>query len=266
MQRKKAGPFSFLTGEDVFTEESAERDVLLIQALYYDRGFVQAKVTQSSSLASNGRDVTLVIGIEEGDVYRLGTLGLAGYQALPEGALRDCIHSRTGDVFNRSKLSGEIACMTALYQDAGFAQVEVRPDTVIDEAAKTIAVRFQIVEGPLTTVEQVDVRVTPGLSEAEVRGAVRVKPGDRFSQAALTETKRRVLALEGVDSADLSYRRGSVVSRVIVTIEARHGSAATLDWRPLLHRVSIGLVELAALLAAALGLVLGMLRIRRRVR
>jgi outer membrane protein assembly factor BamA len=117
---------------------------------------------------------------------------------------------------------------------------------------KVVAVQFQVDEGPLTTIERVDVLGPAHIPEAKVSGVIRGKPGDRFSHEGIVPTKKAVSELGGTESVVVNYRTGSTASKVVVTIEVTEKAAIQWDMRQVVSWVALGLLTLAVVLAVAL--------------
>ena len=122
MFTRVGGYLSFITGEGTFREEIFQRDVTILQAAYYDRGFVDVKIEKPLvSMSSDKRYIYIDIKIAEGEAYTIGELDFSGDLLVPKPSLGALMTSREGELFNRSKLSQDISTITDLYLDKGYA-------------------------------------------------------------------------------------------------------------------------------------------------
>ena len=73
-----------------------QRDLLLIQAHYWDRGYVQVKVANPLvELSPDKQSMYITISIEEGPQYRLGKVDVTGELLAPREVLpRSACRSR----------------------------------------------------------------------------------------------------------------------------------------------------------------------------
>src|SRR6185369_3531621 len=70
---------SILTQAGTYREDVFQRDLLLLQAHYWDRGYVQVKVgTPVLELSPDKRSLYISINIDEGEQYRLGKIDVRG--------------------------------------------------------------------------------------------------------------------------------------------------------------------------------------------
>src|SRR5262249_13729166 len=105
-----------------FREEILPRDLTILQAAYYDRGFVDVKIDNPLlSTSEDKRFINVSIKIEEGEVYSLGKIDFSGDLLGPKEGLGKLMTSRQGELFNRSKLSKDISAITDVYLDQGYA-------------------------------------------------------------------------------------------------------------------------------------------------
>ena len=114
MQTGESGFFSFLTNNDNFEEEHFDEDITRLQALYYDRGFLQMQTgTPRIELTSDRRFIDITIPVTEGPRYRIGRLDIRevdadGEEIDPLGGrrqLRELVAANPGDWFNRTQLA-----------------------------------------------------------------------------------------------------------------------------------------------------------------
>jgi outer membrane protein insertion porin family len=272
MQIRPARLRDLLTNGRTFTEDRIQRDVLAIQALYYDRGFVNARVEQSSSLSADGRSLWITIKIQEGDSFRLGKIELSGNSRIPERWLKPLIRSRTGATFNRSKLTSDISAVTEAYQDRGYAHALVAPLTALDADAKIINLTLDVTEGSQVTVERIEIAGNTVTPTELIRKEVKLKEGGLFSSSEIRATKEGLLALGLFDSVVASYVNGNDDAKVVVTFEVTekaHSLSATLplpDLGPWISNVGVGFLLVVLLALVGLGWAVTRARRRRRAR
>src|SRR5208282_2381941 len=93
---------SFITQEGTYREEMFQRDLAVIEAAYYDRGYLQVKVEKPSvSLSPDKKYIFIDIRIEEGDPYRISKIDFAGDLLFPKEQLYLQVVSRPGEYFSR---------------------------------------------------------------------------------------------------------------------------------------------------------------------
>jgi outer membrane protein insertion porin family len=203
---KHAG--SCRVAEGVTREEVIERDVLLLTAAYYDRGFVLVKVDQRVEPTAAGIDV--VYAIEEHEPYDVLTFtareedehGKAMEMLGGTKAWNERFSKHAGARFNRGAMAAELERLRHTYRDAGYAMVDADPLTEIDKEKRTIALTVPVRRGDAYRIERVKV-------EGDTRGVVRplAQPleGTPFSETKLEELKRSVQA-KGFETVAVSMK------------------------------------------------------------
>src|SRR5690606_467774 len=73
MVTREGGYFSFLTGEGTYREEAFQRDLAVIQATYYDYGFINVRIDKPLiSLSADKRYIYITLKVTEGEPYDIG--------------------------------------------------------------------------------------------------------------------------------------------------------------------------------------------------
>ncbi len=120
MFTREGGWLSFLTSEGTYREEIFQRDLTIIQAVYYDRGFINVKVEKPTvSLSPDKRFIYITIKLEEGEAYSIGKLDFSGELLVSKDELKKMMTSHQHELFNRSKLARDINAFTDVYLDQG---------------------------------------------------------------------------------------------------------------------------------------------------
>jgi len=134
---------SIVTQAGTYREDVFQRDLLLIQAHYWDRGYVQVKVANPLvELSPDKQSMYITISIDEGPQYRLGKVDVGGDLLMPKEFFLGRVSVKTGEIFNRSKLSDDLQKLTDYYKDRGYAYVNASPSTPVNEKARVVDVFF----------------------------------------------------------------------------------------------------------------------------
>ena len=114
MLTQEADLLSFVTSSGTYREDVFQRDLLLLQAYYQDRGYINVKVARpaSSSCRPTSARSTSRSRSTRGR-YTLGKIDFKGdlLEDKAQGAVRGCA-VKTGETFNRSKLGQDIQKLT----------------------------------------------------------------------------------------------------------------------------------------------------------
>ena len=237
MQTGNGGFFSFGSG-GAFKQDVFERDVLLLSALYYDKGYLSVQIGTPRVMLTNDRsgiDITIVI--HEGPRYKVRQLRIyerdnEGHEVEPIGGrrtLRLMLKMQSGDYFNRSELVKELQAVRTLYRDAGYANVEAEPEPELDPVHEQVDIVIPIKRGPLVTIERIEVKGNTKTRDKVIRRELVLQEGQLFSESKLDNGKRRVTALGYFDHVDVSTEQGSAPDKIIVNFEVTEKPTGTFQ-------------------------------------
>lgn len=238
MQTGETGIFSFISNNDNFQESRFDEDVNRLQALYYDRGYLQMRTgTPRIELTPDRRFIDITIPVVEGPRFRIGRLRVVerdedGEEVDPLGGrrqLREMIAANPGDWFNRTALAQGLLGVTRHYRDAGYAHVDVQPETDLDVEARTVDLAIAIQRGPLTRIERIQVRGNTKTRDSVVRRELRIYEGDTYSQSRLEQSRAAVQALGYFERVELSESEGSAPDLIVVTMEVAERPTGTFQ-------------------------------------
>jgi outer membrane protein insertion porin family len=237
MQTGNGGFFSFGSGgpyrQDVF-----ERDVLMLSAMYYDKGYLSVQIgTPRVMLTPDREGIDIALTIHEGPRYKIRQLRIyerdnEGKEVEPLGgrrALRLMIHEQSGDFFNRAELIKELQQVRTLYRDAGFANVEAEPETELDPIHEQVDIVVPIKRGPPVHIERIEVKGNTKTRDKVIRREVVIEEGNLFSETGMEASKRRITALGYFDRVDVSTEQGSSPDKIIVNIEVTEKPTGTFQ-------------------------------------
>jgi len=237
MQTGNGGFFSFGSGgpyrQDVF-----ERDVLMMSALYYDKGYLSVQIgTPRVMLTADREGIDISVIIHEGPRYKIRQLRVyerdnEGREIEPLGgrrALRQMVSEQSGDYFNRAQLIKDLQAVRTLYRDAGFANVEAEPETELDPVHEQVDIVVPIRRGPAVHIERIEVKGNTKTRDKVVRREMEIQEGQLFSETRLENSKRRVTALGYFDRVDVSTEQGSGPDRIVVYVEVAEKPTGTFQ-------------------------------------
>lgn len=230
MATKVGGYLSFLTGEGTYRDEVFQRDLSVLQAAYYDRGFINVKVDKPwVSLSPDKRYIYITIKLEEGDAYDIGTLDFSGDLLVSKDKLGSLMTSRAGERFNRSKLSRDIQAITELYYDEGYAYANITPVTKVAAEGQTIDLTFDVQKGQQVSVERIEIAGNTKTRDKVIRRELRVYEGELFSGSGMRRSKERVTALGYFETVEVSHKPGSDNTKVVVQVDVKEKSTGTFQ-------------------------------------
>jgi len=237
MQTGQGGFFSFGSGgpyrQDVF-----ERDVLLLNALYYDKGYMNVQIgTPRVMLTPDREGIELALLIHEGPRFKIRQLKIYerdadGKEIEPLGgrrALRQLVRAKSGDYFNRAELVKDLGAVRTLYRDAGYANMEAEPETELDPVKREVDIIVPIRRGPLVRVERIEIKGNTKTRDKVLRREMEIEEGQLFSETKLEDSKRRIVALGYFERVDVSTEQGSTPETININFEVTERPTGTFQ-------------------------------------
>jgi outer membrane protein insertion porin family len=233
----QGGFFAFGSGGP-FRQDAFERDVLMINATYYDRGFLSVSVAAPRVMLTpdrNGIEITLII--TEGPQYKIRQLrvyerDVSGREVEPVGGrrhLREMVRAKSGDVFNRAELAKDLQAVRTMYRDEGYANVEADPETQLDPDKQMVDIVVGIRRGPPVYFERIEVKGNTKTRDKVIRRELQIVEGQLFSESKLETSKKLITALGYFERVDVSTEEGSAPDRIDVNIEVGERATGTFQ-------------------------------------
>lgn len=185
----------------IFDRGVLDRAEQELKRLYLSQGRYAIRIDTTVTPLERNR-VSLNFNIEEGEIAKIRQIAIIGAKAFPEKQLLGQFVLTTpglmtwytkADQYSRQKLAADLETVRSYYLDRGYAEFVVDSTQVsITPDKQDIYIAINITEGQKYTVADVQVAGEMLIPEAEVRKLIKVKPGDVFSRARLTESSKLI--------------------------------------------------------------------------
>jgi outer membrane protein insertion porin family len=230
MLTKEGGYLSFLTGEGTYREEVFQRDLAVIQATYYDEGFINVRVDKPTvSLSSDKRYIFITIRVTEGERYDIGKIDFAGDLVVSKEELAKQMRSASGQHFSRAQLGQDIQAFTDVYYDRGYAYANINPVTAVNAETKTVDLTFDVQKGPQVSIERIDIVGNTKTRDKVIRRELRVYEGELYSGTGVRRSKERVTALGFFETVEVTQKPGSNPDTIVIQVEVKEKATGTFQ-------------------------------------
>lgn len=189
-----------------------------------------------------GSELVVTFTVTRGPLHRVGAVDVTGFAGIPRADLDPLLAPlKPGDAFVDDRVTAVASAITELYRVRGFAAAAVTPVVQVLPAEsrdgisfRPVDVRFDIVEGPQTMVDDVVVQGASAIAEGAVRGVLGLTAGRPFYRPQLAvdrEAIERLYRARGYQDASATPRLAFADDgrRVGVTWVVREGSQITVD-------------------------------------
>jgi outer membrane protein insertion porin family len=227
---RRADALTFLNDSGTYSQEAFERDLLLVSAHYWDRGYANVKVgTPQLRLSRDKQYMYLSIPVDEGPIFTIGTVNFKGdLIGGPEKNLSK-VRVRPGTTFSRTRIAEDRENLSAFYQDQGYAYANVLPLTKVDLDKRTISLTFEVSRGKRAYFERINIRGNSKTRDKVIRREMKISEGELFNNTNLEVSKRRIMALGFFENVVISTKRGSSDEFVEVNVEVSERPTGTFQ-------------------------------------
>ena len=185
----------------IFDKGLLDRAEQELKRQYLSRGMYSVTVNTTVTPLERNR-VALNFTVDEGAVAKIRQISIIGASVFKEKDLLGLFVSRTPglmtwfskhDQYSRQKLAADLETLRSYYLDRGYLEFNIDSTQVsITPDKKDIYITVSITEGSKYTVSGIKVGGEMLIPEEDVRKLIKIKPGDIFSRALLTESNKLI--------------------------------------------------------------------------
>jgi outer membrane protein insertion porin family len=195
---------SWYRQDDRYGREALSGDLEKLRSYYMDRGYANFAVTSTQvAIAPEKDDMFITINIDEGDVYKISELKLAGNMVVPETQLRSLISLKPGDTYSLRSITSTTESMKLRLGLDGYAFATIDPVPQVNEETKEIAITFVVDPKNRVYVRRVNFNGTSGVNDEVFRREMRQHEGAYLSNAAVDRSKERVQRLPFIEEVEV---------------------------------------------------------------
>ncbi len=223
MKTEQEGFFSFMTGSGILVTQQIEEDANRIRSFLANQGFVKARVEPPAVRIDEATgSITVTITVHEGVRYTTGTVEISGDDVFSEAEIREAVKTASGEVLTRDGINRDIAQVTALYAERGFAFAKADMLYAFDDASGIVNLRLAVDHGPRVRVGRINILGNIITRDNVIRREIMLREGEHFSSKLLARSRQRLMNLGFFDKVEITHdRRGEDVVDVNVTISER---------------------------------------------
>jgi outer membrane protein insertion porin family len=227
---QEGGYLSFITSQGTYKEDAFQRDLLIIQSLYLNKGYLNVRVGHPSiALSSDKREIFITIPIEEGQPYDYGDIEFGGELLGAEAALKALVTISKGQRVSYLDVQKNIVGIEDHFRDKGYANVVVRTETPTDVQAKVMGLRFTVEPKEKIYIERIDIVGNTKTRDKVVRRELRISEGDLYNGTAIKISRARVTALGFFEAVDITSKPGSRPNTLRLEVAIKEKATGTFQ-------------------------------------
>lgn len=187
---------SFYTRNDRYSQPKLAGDLEALRSFYLDRGFINFEITSTQvSISPDRNDIYITIVVDEGEVFRISDIRLAGELPVPSSEIFPLIHLRRGEVFSRRAVAESAERISELLGSAGYAFANVNTVPELDAENQQVAISFFIDPGQRVYVRRILMRGNTRTRDEVLRREMRQLETAWFSTDLVKRSRERLQRL-----------------------------------------------------------------------
>ena len=142
-----------------YTDEAIKEDEDRLREFYYNRGYLDYAIEAKTELTEDKSRVRVTFFIEEGPVYRVGSIVLRGHTHFTDDQLRARMELREGRVYLKPTAVRDAREIARLYHEHGFVDAGVRqsPRFTPKAGESLVTVEIEITEGRQFRIGRIEI-------------------------------------------------------------------------------------------------------------
>ncbi|MDE0048608.1 MAG: outer membrane protein assembly factor BamA [Rhodospirillales bacterium] len=213
--------YRFATSADTYDPDRLTFDRELLRRFYLANGYIDFRVISAvAELMPDRSGFIVTFSLEEGERYRVSAIDIQSQlRDLAPDDLFPIVEIEEGDWYDADQVEDTLLALTEAVGSRGYAFVDVRPLIEPNREARTVAVNFEVGEGPRVYVERIEIVGNVRTLDEVIRREFRLAEGDAYNTALIRRSRQRVMNLGFFSQVDIDTSQGSAPDRTVLTVE-----------------------------------------------
>jgi outer membrane protein insertion porin family len=230
MTTKEWNILSFLTKSGTLDEDALKNDMQILTAYYFDKGFLDVKISEPKIDLSDPKRIRIETEISEGPQYRFGNIDLKGDVLTSKEDLFKVVSIRRNEIFSNSALRRDVGALTSAFADRGYAFVEVSPETAVDHQNLLVHVTYAIDKKKQVSFERIQIVGNTKSRDKVVRRELQVAEGEIYSVTGLALSRDRLKRSGYFKDVEFATSRGSTDDKINLNVKVEEAQTGTLSF------------------------------------
>jgi outer membrane protein insertion porin family len=203
LELKTPNWLSWYKQDDRYSRESLQGDLEKVRNYYMDRGYANFQIDSTQvAITPEKEDIFITVNVDEGQVYRLSTIKVAGTFVVPQTELERLVLVHPGEIFDRKLITQSQTLMQNRMGRDGYFFAKVEPVPTADNSNHTVSLTFFVDPGNRVYVRDITFSGVNRIDDEVLRREMRQLEGGWLSNAAVERSKQRIQRLPYVKSVD----------------------------------------------------------------
>ena len=214
--------FSFLFKSGWYKKDGLLADVERIRSLYYDHGYIQARVSAPrTTLSKDKRWAVITYKIDEGEQFKVSKVAISGNKVISTPVLKKLLSTKVGRPVSRKRVRRDVVALTDRYSEHGYALAVIDPRLTPNTAKRTASVDYHISEGDRYRVGRIEISGNKKTRDWVIRREILLNEGDVFNSAKLKTSYQRINNLNFFSSVGMDPEPAPAKKKVNLNVRVK---------------------------------------------
>jgi len=228
METSEKGFFSFITSSGNLNEIEVKNDVLRIESLYKNNGFIDTKVSDPE-INIGEKLISIHFNIQEGSQYKINKIDITGDLILSKEEIFESILSKEKALYNRENIREDIHALSDIYSNKGFANVNITPVVDKIEKDKLMDITYSIDKGEPVYFNRIEISGNDKTRDKVIRREIKIVEQDLYSKENIQKSFKNLNRLNyfsGIDIKPVKTEDANIMDLDVSVVEQQTGNVA----------------------------------------
>ncbi len=207
MQTREEGFFSFISNSGAYKQELFDRDIQILSYYYFNKGYVQVKISKPVvSVSPDKKGIYVAIRIEEGEQFYVGDIDFQGDLLYTNIEFTEKIKIDEAPTFVAQTLQEDVSALQAMYGDLGYAYANIIPLTTVREKDRKVDITFKFEKGNKVYFGQFNIIGNSRTRDKVIRRELEVLEGELYNETKKRESVANVRRLGFFDELNFNSK------------------------------------------------------------
>ena len=172
-----------------------EADIKALEEFYQNAGYLDVKVIDVLPQRIDDKNVNLVYRIQEGSVYTVSVVNVAGNKLYQTADLIPVFQLEAGQTFSLADMKIDLDTIADYYGSRGYADAKVTP-RIDKKGGQQLDITYAIEEGNQFKVGKISISGNQKTKEEVVRRELTIAPTDEYNTIKIKKSQARLMNLD----------------------------------------------------------------------
>ncbi len=226
METVEDGFFSIITSSGDLNEIEVKNDVIRIESLYKNSGFIDTKVSDPD-INIGEKFISINFNIHEGSQYKINKINITGDMILSKEEMFESILSKEKELYNRENIRKDIHTLSDIYANKGFANVNISPLVDKIEQDKMMNITYSIDKGEPVYFNRIDISGNYKTRDKVIRREIKIVEQDVYSKENIQKSFKNLNRLgyfADIDIKPVKTEDENIMDLDVRVVEKQTGS------------------------------------------